>query len=247
MKTALLLTAGILLTGATAAVVIPAINGTAAPIQQVITQLPNGNATFQHVTAETADKLTYTVTSNSSFITVTYNDGIEANYTPHHSNENQVYVWVSGQDGADATLTWNGSEATIKTENNTTVLGGFRKHYNQMMTNRQAERAMIEADQAAQAERTAELNEESFDGMVSRLSKQVCVRAEGLSYITNNTIVRQAMNPIIGDFEMSTSNSTRWNNMNPQLRSQHVLGAMSYDCNNTMIMAASNSLNTFGF
>jgi hypothetical protein len=240
MKTALLLTAGILLTGATAAVVVPAINGTAAPAQRVITQLANGTATFQHATAEAADEFTYTALVWDDQIRVTYSDGMQVFYSPKHNAnpDGKNTITVAG-DSTSADLEWNGTEAIFTTDNNTTKLGGFRKVFDELQANRQARSEW----RAAQAERMAELDEESFDGMVSRLSKQVCVRAEGLSYITENTIVSQAMNPIIGNFEMSSSNSARWNNMNPQLRSKHVLGAMAYDCNNTMMMAAENGLN----
>ena len=85
MKTALLLTAGILLTGATAAVVVPAINGTAAPAQRVITELakaalPPSNTLQLKPLTPSPTQLKSTALKQ---ITVTFNDGMVVGYTTH--------------------------------------------------------------------------------------------------------------------------------------------------------------------
>ena len=241
MKTALLLTAGILLTGATAAVVIPAINGTAAPAQRVITQLANGTATFQHATDETAQQLTYTAEVSGSNVNVTYSDGIEVTYNLYRVT--QPYIIV-GSDATKADVSWDGTTMILKTDNNTTKLGGFKAYVDQTQAHVEAVAQEEAAYLTAHAERQAELETETFDGMISRISKQVCVRAEGLSYITENSIINQAMNPVVATgFEASETNRARWNGMNRQLRSQQVLGAMAWDCNSVILMAAENDLN----
>jgi len=88
------------------------------------------------------------------------------------------------------------------------------------------------------------LNDETFDQMVSRISKQACVKAEGLSYISTNTVVQNAINPVIRSIKMSEANQRRWNNMNPRLRTQHVTGAMMFDCNNVMQVVVESDINS---
>jgi hypothetical protein len=244
MKTALLLTAGLLLTGATAAVVVPAINGTAAPAQRVITELAAGTATFQHATAETADTFTFTTqVFGIEAVQVTFNDGVKVNYSPNSTDLDQVFITTNGST-SEGTIKWDGQTAVITNGNNTTKLGGFKTAFNKVLSNRVGERQAEEAAQAARAERQAELETETFDGMISRISKQVCVRAEGLSYITENSIINQAMNPVVRTgFEASETNRARWNGMNRQLRSQQVLGAMAWDCNSVILAAAENDFN----
>ena len=88
----------------------------------------------------------------------------------------------------------------------------------------------------------ARVNSLDFDEMVSDLSKKVCVQAESLGYINESNIVG-VMNGILPTYQMSAANQARWNNMNPRLRSQHVLGAMNWDCNNIMMTSAENGIN----
>ncbi len=248
LPTALLLTFGFIgVVVATAPKDVTTTVATTTTTVQTSSQLAAGTATFQHTTDETAKKFTYTTQVNGiENITVTYSDGVMVNYSIDGRDSTNTRVWITtAGDTTESTVSWDGQTAILKTENNTTKLGGFRTAFNQLLSNRQGERRAEEAAQAAREERMAAFNNESFDEMVSRLSKQTCIAAEGLGYITQNTIINKAMNPIIrGGFEMGSSNQARWNNMNPRLRSKNVLNAMNWDCNNVMMVAAENQINS---
>jgi hypothetical protein len=236
MKTALLLTAGLLVTGVGAAVLSTA--NAPAPAQRVITELAAGTATFQHATAETADTFTFTTqVGGISSVKVTFNDGVQVSYSPNSTDLNQIFVYTNGSK-SEATIEWDGQTAIVTNGNNTTKLGGFKTAFNEVLSNRAGER---QAEEAAQAAR-AELDNLSFDGMVSEISQKACVVLEGQQYISNSAVT-QSINNVLGTYQMGPANEARWNNMNGQLRGEKVRGAMAWDCNDAMMVAAENGFN----
>ena len=192
---------------------------------------------------------------------VTYSDGIKAGYNfvdrgfdvqEGQKNIVSIYSYFGGEikDVTGATFEWDRNTLVITSKNGAvTKLGGFRNIYERgssiAKANAEAYADKLAAEQAQREREQRALNNETFDEAISRFSKRVCVRAEGLSYITSNNIINNVMNPMIrsGELQMSSSNWARWNNMNPQLRSKNVLNAMNWDCNNVMMMAYENDIN----
>ncbi len=181
---------------------------------------------------------------------VTYSDGVMAIYNfidrgfadgGDNKGMIEIHSIFDGEikDISMAKFEWDGSTLVVTSKNGSvTKLGGFKSRYDESST--EAYKVFQEARQAQER-----INNETFDEAISRFSNQVCVRAEGLSYISTNNIINNVMNPMIrsGEFQMSSSNWRRWNNMNPRLRSENVTNAMIWDCNNVMQLATQNDLN----
>ncbi len=135
-----------------------------------------------------------------------------------------------------ATFEFDGDTIRITSKNGSiTELGGTKDLYE--MQSAQA-KELFDAYRAKQAL----LNDETFDQMISRLSKRICVEAEGLNYINSNGIGRAAQT-VLSDFSMGPQVKARWNRMNSDLRFEHVTGAMDYDCGNLMSVVYDNDLN----
>ena len=229
----------------------------------VVERLGRGEATY---TTKEGKTETFTYTAGTRYggfgwspsfqegnvvFTVTYSDGIVAIYEFmdrgfRDGSDTRGMVQVhsifegSVKDSSIAKFVWDGDTLVVTSKNGAiTKLGGFKSRY--VVSSNQAKVTFM----AARREREA-MNNETFDEAISRFSQRVCVRAEGLSYISTNTIINNVMNPMIssGELNMSSSNWRRWNNMNPRLRSENVTNAMIWDCNNVMMLAAENDINS---
>lgn len=223
-------------------------------VQYVDTSLESGKAEFTKdgVTQE----FTYTVDNRqrqgSVRFLVHYSDGVSAiyNFLDRGFRDGTETKGMVEIDMVMAQFTWDRKTLVITSENGSvTRLGGFKPHYDkQSNIAKQIHDQWIadqEAERVAQEREERMLNNEDFDDAISRWSKKVCVRAEGLSYITSNNIISDVMNPMIrsGELKMSQANWSRWNNMNPRLRAKNVLNAMNWDCNNVMMTAYENDIN----
>lgn len=211
------------------------------PVEKAKPSLKAGQATFQHITAKEPDKFTYTSTNTAGFISVTYSDGVVVRYSPDARNNGKIWITVK-DDTTPGDFTWDGDTLVIKTERNTTKLGDFKQAFFKAKTFQakvaREDKARIEAHES----KMAEINNESFDEMVSRLSKKACVVLESQSSINKYT-VNKSIEQALQNFRMGEAAKNRWNNMNPQLRGENVRNAMIWDCNNAMGLAGQNDIN----
>ncbi len=228
----------------------------AAPVVVAPTYAPlaAGTATFTPADGETTN-LTYTAStrlggygldrswgSTPSFI-INWGDGMTTGYRFYGDNV-QVQELTSEGRGASYTGTWEsqGGDILVTSESGAvTVLGQLDRKLG-------AERVRIfdlgvrlEAERAAERQLARRLNNETFDEMITRLTKQVCVRAEGLDYISTRNVMNAA-STILPTFPIGDANQIRWNNMSPQLRQKRVTSKMNWECNDVAQVMHQNTL-----